>query len=200
MLKTTECIWTCVWESLVWCPALPAPLPHFSACPRIWNKYVSVSRDLLGFFIDASCRSPKFIWAPCAHTAKTKYQNFETNIPRKGISGSQSQFPHSCVCEWFLYSHDRSAYSAGGNTYVERSWDYLNRSLTHECGNWGSGRAFPRKGIHMRNFLCSAAVLIGWSPATPPPLTPHLGAYTRALLVSQDRRHLFVTPCFKCIN
>ncbi len=27
-----------------------------------------------------------------------------------------------------------------------------------------------------------------------PPLPPHLGSYTRALLVSQDRRHLFVTP------
>ncbi len=49
------------------------------------------------------------------HTAKTKYRDFETNILRKGISGSQSQFPHSCVCEWFVYSHDRSAYSAGGN-------------------------------------------------------------------------------------
>ncbi len=32
-------------------------------------------------------------------TEKTKYRNFETNIPRKGISGSQSQSPHSCVCE-----------------------------------------------------------------------------------------------------
>jgi hypothetical protein len=30
-------------------------------------------------------------------------------------------------------------------------------------------------------------------PRNPPP--PHLGSYTRALLVSQDRRHLFVTPC-----
>ncbi len=28
------------------------------------------------------------------------------------------------------------------------------------------------------------------TPATPP-LPPHLGSYTRALLVSQDRRHLF---------
>jgi hypothetical protein len=27
-----------------------------------------------------------------------------------------------------------------------------------------------------------------------PPFPPHLGSYTRALLVSQDRRHLFVTP------
>ncbi len=45
------------------------------------------------------------------HTAKTKYRNFETNIPRKGISGTQSQFPHSCVCERFIYSHDWSAYT-----------------------------------------------------------------------------------------
>ncbi len=28
---------------------------------------------------------------------------------------------------------------------------------------------------------------------SPPP--PHLGSHTRALLVSQDRRHLFETPC-----
>jgi hypothetical protein len=31
-------------------------------------------------------------------TAKTKYRNFETNIPRKGISGSKSKFPRLCVC------------------------------------------------------------------------------------------------------
>ena len=48
------------------------------------------------------------------HTAKTKNRNFETNIPRKGILGSQSQFPHSCVCERLIYSHDLSPYSAGG--------------------------------------------------------------------------------------
>ncbi len=49
------------------------------------------------------------------HTAKTKYRNFETNILRKGISGPQSQFPHSCCCERFIYFHDRSPYFAGGN-------------------------------------------------------------------------------------
>ncbi len=36
-------------------------------------------------------------------------------------------------------------------------------------------------------------VLIDWDPASPL-LSPHLGSYTRALLVSQDRRHLFVFP------
>jgi hypothetical protein len=29
-----------------------------------------------------------------------------------------------------------------------------------------------------------------------PPHTPHLGSYTRTLLVSQDRRHIYVTPCY----
>ncbi len=43
--------------------------------------------------------------------------------------------------------------------------------------------------------LLWTSVLIGWDLATPP-LNPHLSLYTRALLVSQDRKHLFVTPCF----
>ncbi len=71
---------------------------------RIGRRYVPV-RDGFPFSI---------IDGYCTYTAKTKYRNFETNIPRKGISGSQSQFPHSCICERFLYSHDQSAYSAGG--------------------------------------------------------------------------------------
>jgi hypothetical protein len=89
------------------------------------------------------------------YTPKTKYRNFETNIPRKGISGSQSQFPHSCVCERFIYSHDRPASLFCWRKYVDRSWDYINRSQTHECWNWGWGRAIPRKGIHKEDFRCS---------------------------------------------
>ncbi len=34
-------------------------------------------------------------------------------------------------------------------------------------------------------------------PSTPPPA---LGLYTRALLVSQDRRHIFVTPCLHVLQ
>ncbi len=51
------------------------------------------------------------------HTAKTKCRKFETYISRKGISGPQSQFPHSCVCERIIYSHDGSACSAVGNMW-----------------------------------------------------------------------------------
>jgi hypothetical protein len=40
-------------------------------------------------------------------------------------------------------------------------------------------------GLHVHSYT-------NWlRPRTPPP--PHLGSYTRALVVSQDRRHLFET-------
>jgi hypothetical protein len=62
--------------------------------------------------------------AETSYTAKTQYRKFETNIPRKGITRPQSQFSH----------HDWNACSAAGK-YVDRSWVYINRSQTHECGN-----------------------------------------------------------------
>jgi hypothetical protein len=82
----------------------------------------------------------------------TQYRKFETNIPRKGIVRPQSQFPHSCVCERFIYSHDQSAYSAAGK-YVDRSWDYINRSQTPERGIWTKAAQFPFLGIHTWNFV-----------------------------------------------
>ncbi len=60
-------------------------------------------------------------------TAMTQYRKFEANISGQGIAGPQSQFPHLCVCERFIYTHDQSAYSAEGK-YVDRSWEYINRS------------------------------------------------------------------------
>jgi hypothetical protein len=48
------------------------------------------------------------------HTARTKYQKFETNIPRKGTVRLQSQFVHIYFGERFIYSSDRSAYFSAG--------------------------------------------------------------------------------------
>jgi hypothetical protein len=93
-----------------------------------------------------------------SYTAKTQYRKFETKIPRKGIATRpQSQFPHSCVCERFLYSQDRSAYSNAGK-YVERSWKYINLSQTHECGNWDLGHAIPFLGVNKWHCGCSVHV------------------------------------------
>ncbi len=65
-------------------------------------------------------------------TEKTQYRKFEKIFLEKELCG---HFPHSCVCERFIYSHDQSAYSAAGK-YVDQSWEYINRSQTHDCGNW----------------------------------------------------------------
>jgi hypothetical protein len=138
-------------SKIVWKPFFAKTFfGKFYKTNSMWRNYLWI---LALWFISESTVS--------SYTAKTKYQNFETNIPRKGITGSQSQFPHSCVCERFIYSHDRSPYSAGGNKYVDRSWDYINRSETHECWNWCWGRAIPRKGIHNGDFRCSVIVTYG---------------------------------------
>ncbi len=94
-------------------------------------------------------------------TAKTQYRKFETSIFRKGIARPQSQFPHSCFCERFITSHKRSVYSAAGK-YVDRSWEYINRSQIHECGNWDWSRAIPVLGIgiHKWDFRCSAVITL----------------------------------------
>ncbi len=87
-----------------------------------------------------------FAWPGQApHTAKNQYRKSETNIPRQEIARPQSQFLHSCVCGRFIYSHDRSAYSAAGNMWSDPG-NYINRSQTHECGNCGTEAAqLPEK-------------------------------------------------------
>jgi hypothetical protein len=39
--------------------------------------------------------------------------------------------------------------------YVDRSWEYINRSRTHECRNWDWGLAIPLLGTHKLNFRYS---------------------------------------------
>ncbi len=53
--------------------------------------------------LTTGCRS-----AHLSHNAKTQYHKFETNIPRKGTAWPQSQFPHSFVCERFMYIFPQS--------------------------------------------------------------------------------------------
>ncbi len=59
------------------------------------------------------------------------------------------------MCLWANYIFPRWVCLFCWRKYVDRSWEYINRSQTHECGNWGWGRAIPRKGIYKRNCRCS---------------------------------------------
>ncbi len=59
----------------------------------------------------------------------------------------------SHICERFIFSRERSAYSAAGK-YVDRSWEYINCSQTHECGKIGIEAAqFPEKEYITGIFL-----------------------------------------------
>ncbi len=89
------------------------------------------------------------VWFPFMY-----FQKF----PKKNDNVLSPHFLHSYIFERFIYFQDRSAYSAVGK-YVDGSWEYINRSHTHECGNWDWGCAIPRKGIHKWDFCWSE---VGW--------------------------------------
>ncbi len=72
-----------------------------------------------------------------------------------GVSVPISTF----MCLWGNYIFPRWVCLFCLRKYVDRSWEYINRSQTHESGNWGWGRAIPRKGIYKRNCCCSVVDL-----------------------------------------
>jgi hypothetical protein len=55
-------------------------------------------------------------------------ENLKQIFTEKELRGLGSQFPHSCDCERFIYSHDLSTYSAAGK-YVDRSWNIYSKSV-----------------------------------------------------------------------
>ncbi len=74
---------------------------------------------------------------------------------------SMGQCAHFSFKKCPICTHDGacpkfSANSHETNYIVDRSWEYLNRSQTHECDNWDWGRAIPRIGIYKWDFRCSA--------------------------------------------
>ncbi len=71
---------------------------------------------------------------------------------------------------WVIYIFPQSVCLFCWRKYVDRSWDYINRSQTHECGNWGWGRAIPRKGINKWDFCCSVSRTVwDWVYINQPP-------------------------------
>ncbi len=97
---------------------------------------------------------------------KEQYRKIVTYIPRKGIAQPQSQCPNSWFCERLIYSHDSSAYMTSPR--------YINRSQTHECGNWDCGRTctIPFLGIHKWAFCWCTS--IHWPHISIPDLASNI--------------------------
>ncbi len=64
------------------------------------------------------------------------------------------------MCLWAFYIFPWSICLLCIRKNVDWSWKYIDRSQTHECGNWKWGRAIPRKGIYKRDFCGSVD---GWA-------------------------------------
>ncbi len=77
-----------------------------------------------------NCLPPKSICA-AAHTIDTLERKSHLCIPFLGIARPQSQFPHSYVCERFIYSQDRSTYFLQQN----RQTDGGNIQIAHRHMN-----------------------------------------------------------------
>ncbi len=88
--------------------------------------------------------------APCqlCHAAPSNCATPHHNFPHSHIS--------TFMCLWANYIFPRWVCLFCWRKYVDWSWEYVNRSKTHEWGNWGWGLAIPRKGIYKRNCRCSA--------------------------------------------
>ncbi len=107
------------------------------------------------------CDAPgRFLVTPknAAHPFHQVANIGETNITEQELCGLSTNF-HIHVSMSDLYI-PRSVCHSTEWKYVVQSWEYINRSQTHECGNWDWGRAIPRKGIHKWVFLCSVALTI----------------------------------------
>jgi hypothetical protein len=58
------------------------------------------------------------VFLSCLLSAHITLTNIE-NISRKGIARPKSPFPHSCVCERFIYDHRWSAFPAAENMWTD---------------------------------------------------------------------------------
>ncbi len=92
------------------------------------------------------------------------------------------------MCEIYI-----SRISLAAAKYVDGSWEYINRSQTHECENWDWGHAIARKGIHKWNFPCSVPcreekqlILI-----SSPPWPLHVGRRIKDWSVASNSRRIW---------
>ncbi len=84
---------------------------------------------------------------------KEPIQKIRNKYSQKSNCACAATVPLSTfMCLWAICKFPQSICC---RKYVDRSWEYTNRSQTHEFGNWDWGRAIPRKGIYKWDFLCS---------------------------------------------
>jgi hypothetical protein len=108
---------------------------HFLSVAFIWKSTVDHDRSILPGTEISIIRRGKIRTNVLLTLLYTVYtlQRHNREILKHIFQGQELRgFSPS---ERFTYSSDRSVYSAAGQKVV-RMWEYIDRSQTHECGNW----------------------------------------------------------------
>ncbi len=143
--------------SLSLCPSPPRIVKLIIILHPAKSVFV-VSYIYCRWFLFVWTKSERFCTYYIQYTAKTKYRTFRNKYSQK--KNIRVSVPISTFMRlWVIYIFPRSVCLFCWRKYVDRSWDYINRSQTHECGNWGWGRAIPRKEIHEWDFRCSVFIV-----------------------------------------
>ncbi len=106
-------------------------------------------------------------WGAVHSSGSTLQGKLHIYIPFLGTVRPQSQFPHSCVCEIFIYSQDQSTYFPAAE-WADRSWKYINLSQIYECRNWETEYYNSVLEIivsFLGKFKWKPDIYIGFSPA-----------------------------------
>ncbi len=121
--------------------------------PIIWQRCFSFSNQISFFF-----HIPDSFFG-CLHSNLTASERSDFCIPRNETARPRSQFPHSCICEQFIYSHDRSTYFAAAKYWpndpgnIEIAYRYMNVELGTRPRSFMSGNICFEFSVHC---LCSA--------------------------------------------
>ncbi len=109
---------------------------------------------------------------------------FETNIPRNETAWPRSQLLHSCICEQFIYSHDRSAsqYSKiGGPIDIVRIYKLLTYTWMQKLGrrprSFSSGNVCFEFSMQCEVWMCdsdASFLVVYYCPLVKSSETSHL--------------------------